>query len=57
MIEFDGGQNDGVGKIVQEFRTFVEEGGVVLVAFEDEMLASSQLKAAAEVFGDPANQE
>ena len=48
---------DGIGKVVQELRALIEEGGVVLVAFEDEMLALPQLKAAAEIFRNAANQE
>ena len=57
VIEFDRGQNDGVGKIVQELRALVEEGGVVFVAFEDEMLAVAEMKARAEILRDAADQE
>ena len=45
MIEFDRGENDGVRKVVQELRSLVEEGGVVLVAFEDEVLALAQTES------------
>ena len=38
VIELDRGQDDGVGKVVQELRPLIEEGGVVLVAFQDEVL-------------------
>src|SRR5208283_3802280 len=37
VVELDRCQNDGVGKVVQKLRAFVEEGGVVLVAFKDEL--------------------
>ena len=57
MIEFDRSENDGVGKVVQEFRTLVEEGGVVLVAFEDEVLALAEMKARSEIFSNAADQE
>ena len=42
---------------MQELRTFVEEGGVVLVAFEDEVLAFAEMKARAKIFGDATDQE
>ena len=57
VIELDGGEDDGVGKVVQELRSLVEEGGVVLVAFEDEVLALAEVKAGAEIFGDAADEE
>src|SRR5580704_578403 len=57
VIKFDRSQNDGVGKIMQKLWALVEESGVILIAFEDEVFALSQLKAAAKVFRDAANQE
>src|ERR1700730_13238241 len=57
VIEFDRRQDDGVRKIVQEFRTFIEECGVVFIAFQDEVFAVSKLETAAEIFCDSANQE
>src|SRR5437870_13194248 len=57
MIEFDRSQNGGVRKVVQEFRAFVEERCIVLVTFQEEMLSPAQLKAAAEVLRDSANQK
>ena len=57
VIELHRGQDDGVGKVVQEFRALVEKRGVVLVAFENEVLTRSQLKAAAEIFRNAADQE
>ena len=57
MIELDRRQNDGVRKIVQELRAFVEESSIVFVAFQDEILPAAQLKAAAEILRDSADQE
>ncbi|HET8636786.1 MAG TPA: Mur ligase domain-containing protein, partial [Acidobacteriaceae bacterium] len=45
VIEFHVSENERVGEVVQKFRTFVEEGRVVLVAFNDEGARGSQLKA------------
>src|SRR4030088_2994693 len=42
---------------MQKLQTFVEESRVVLVAFEDEVFALSQLKTAAKVFRHSADQE
>ena len=42
---------------MQEFGAFIEECGIVLVSFEDEMFALPQLEAAAEILCDAANQE
>src|SRR5271165_2873663 len=42
---------------MQELWSFVEESGVVLVAFQNEMLAFSEMKAGTEIFGDAADQE
>ena len=42
---------------MEEFRAFVEEGGVVFVAFENEMFAFTEMKAGAEIFGDAADQK
>ena len=57
MVELDVGEDERVGKVVQELRAFVEEGGVVLVAFDDEGARGAQLKAGAEVFRDAADEE
>ena len=57
MVEFNRSQNDGIGKVVQKFWSFIEKCGVVLVALKDEVFALSQLKAAAEIFRDSANKE
>ena len=42
---------------MQELRTFIEERGVVFVAFQDEVRAFAEAEAAAEVFRDAADQE
>ena len=55
MIELDRGENDGVGKVVEKFRSLVEEGGVVLVAFKDEVLTLAEMKARSEIFGDASD--
>src|SRR5271169_5115919 len=57
VIKFNRRQDDGVRKVVQELWTLVEERSIVLIAFDDEVLPLSQLKAAAEVFRDSADQE
>ena len=41
MVEFHRGEDDGVWKIVEKLGALVEEGGVVLAAFEDEILSIS----------------
>src|SRR6185437_1995606 len=42
---------------MQEFRSFVEEGGVVFIAFDDEMTPAAQLETAIKVFGNAPNEE
>jgi len=42
---------------MQEFGTLVEERGIVLITFKDEVLALAQGKARAEVLRDPTDQE
>ena len=46
-----------VGKVVQELRPLVEEGGVVLVAFEDERSGGSNHEAGAEVLRHAADEK
>ncbi len=57
MVEFNRSENDRVGEVVQKFRALIEERGVVFVAFKNKVFAISQLKAAAEILGDAANQK
>src|SRR5581483_5021940 len=57
VIELHRAANDGIRKVVQELRSFVEEGGIVFIAFKNKVLALAQRETAAEVFRDPANQK
>jgi hypothetical protein len=57
VIEFDSGEDDGVRKIMKKFRTFVEEGSVVFVAFEDEMLTRAEMETGSEVFSDASDEK
>ena len=57
MVELDVGEDERVGKVVEELGAFVEEGGVVLVAFNDEGARGAELKAGAEVLCDAADEE
>ena len=57
MVEFDGGQNYRIWKVVQEFWPLVEERGVVLVALQNEVPALAKSEAAAKVLGDPPDQK
>src|SRR6185369_12122581 len=57
MIELHGGKDHRVWEVVQKLRTFIEEGGVVLVAFEDEVFPLTQSEAAAEVFRNATDQK
>src|SRR6185312_13766928 len=42
---------------MQKLRAFIEERRIVLVSFDDEVLAATQAKAAAEILCDPAHQK
>ena len=50
MIELNVGEDQHVGKVVQELWAFIEERGVVLVAFDDEGARGPEMKTGAEVF-------
>ena len=50
-------ENEEVGAVVEELRTAVEEGGVVLVPLHHELVAPAQLKAPVEVRRLAADQE
>ena len=43
VVEFNAGQNHMLGPVVEKFRPFVEKGGVVLVAFDDHVVAARRL--------------
>ena len=58
VVELYVGEDGDVGKVVEELGTLVEEGGVVLVAFEDEGAGGRvDVEAGAEVFGYAADEE
>ena len=57
VVEFDVREDQRVRKVVQKLGALVEEGGVVLVAFDDEGARGAQLKAGAEVFCHAADEE
>src|SRR5271155_1070008 len=42
VIEFDRSQNYGIWKVVQKLRAFIEEGRVIFVTFENEVLSLAQ---------------
>ena len=57
VIELDMSEDQRVREVVEKFRAFVEEGGVVLVAFDDEGARGAKLKAGAEVLGHAADEK
>jgi hypothetical protein len=57
VVELDRGQDQRVRVVVEELRRLVEEGGVVLVALDDEVVARTLAKRAAEVERDAADQQ
>src|SRR6185312_12802247 len=57
MVKFNRGQDDGLRKIVQKLWAFIKKSGVVLIAFNNEMLSLAQGKAAAKIFCNPADKK
>src|SRR5262249_38815657 len=57
VIEFDRGKDHRIRKVVQKLRPFVPERGIVLVAFDDEVFAIADTKAALEILRDATNQK
>jgi hypothetical protein len=57
VVELDVREHRGNGPVVQELRPLVEEGGVVLVALDDDPAAVSQPVVALEVLQDAADHE
>src|SRR6202521_2773773 len=57
VIEFNRSKNQRIRKVVQKLRTLIEECGVILVAFQNKMLAFAQPKTAAEILRDATDQE
>lgn len=57
VVEFEGGDDGDVGLVVEEFCAFVEEGGVVFVAFDDEgCVFFAEVGGAGEVLGLAADE-
>ena len=57
MVELDGGDDEVIGLVVEEFCGFVPIGGIVFVAFENEFGTAGEAVALAEIFGDTADEE
>ena len=57
VVELDRGQDDQLRPVVQELGLLVEEGGVVLVALDDEIGPLAQVPGAPEVDRHAAHQE
>src|SRR5215467_10807925 len=57
MIEFHGGENNGLGKIMEKLGAFIEESSIVFVALQNEMFSLLQGKAAAKIFRNASNQK
>ena len=57
VVELDVSEDERVRKVVEELGALVEEGGVVLVAFDDEGARGAELEAGAEVFSDAADEK
>src|SRR5581483_3864198 len=49
VVELDARENHLLSFVVEELRPFVEEGGVVFVAFEHDPIAAPLLKSAGEI--------
>ena len=57
MIEFDIVDDRQFGQVMHELRTFIEIRSVVLVAFDNEVIAAGHAKANAKVLGNAADQK
>src|SRR5215469_16898164 len=57
VVELNVSEDQRVREVVQELRTLVEEGGVVLVALDDEGPRGAELKAGSEVLSYAADEE
>ncbi len=57
VVKFNVSEDERVRKIVQEFGPFIEEGGVVFIAFHDESARGTQLKTGGEIFSHAADEE
>ena len=56
MVELHVVHDHQLGEVMNELRTFVEEGRVVFIAFDNEMLRVAQAGALAEIRGNAADQ-
>ena len=56
VVEFNIIENDEFGKIVEELASFIGEGGVVLVSFENPEGAAAVVTSAGEIEGNPADE-
>src|SRR6185312_4266711 len=57
MVVFHMGKDEAIGKIVQKLGALIKKGGVVFVAFENEVLRGTQLETGAEIFRHAADEE
>src|SRR5579862_1227529 len=57
VIEFDGSEDDCVRKVVEKLWALIEKGGVVLVAFKNEVMSAPEVEARSEIFGNATDQE
>ena len=57
MIEFERGDDQLVRAVVKKLWLFVEERGIVLIAFQDEIVAATQRIAAAEILRHAPDQK
>ncbi len=57
MIELDVVYNPDIGQIAQKFGGFIEKGGIVFVALQDDIAVAADLKAAAKVVGNAADEK
>jgi len=57
VIIFEGGEDEVVGMVVEEFRGLVPVGGIVFIALEDKFLAAGEAIALAKILGDAADEE
>ena len=57
VIELDRCQDHRVRKVVQKLWAFVEERGVVFIAFDDELSAGAECERTAKVFRDSADKK
>ena len=55
VVELDVVHDDAFREVVEELRTLVEEGGVILVALEDVEFRVGEMRAVTEVFRQPAD--